>query len=127
MLECWIISSHEVGGRNVNSFYTLRLCVFAGDILTALHQRLFQFFKRTFEPNSAQSSSVLRPAARMPCAASSSSRSWVSPVTPTAPRSVAILIADQHAAALGKDLIVGSAHQILHEQRPLLRAHAHQR
>ena len=43
MLECWIISSHEVGGRNVNSFYTLRLCVFAGDILTALHQRSFNF------------------------------------------------------------------------------------
>src|SRR6478672_11561176 len=36
-------------------------------------------------PRSAQSSSVLRPTARMPWAASSSSRSSVSPVTPTAP------------------------------------------
>src|SRR5262245_8142964 len=36
-------------------------------------------------PSSAQSSSVLSPMARMPWAASSSSRSSVSPVTPTAP------------------------------------------
>src|SRR5437868_2021260 len=36
-------------------------------------------------PSALQSESVLRPAARMPCAASSSSRSSLSPVTPTAP------------------------------------------
>ena len=39
----------------------------------------------------------------------------------------AVWIANQHAAALGKDLIVGGANQVLHEQRPFFGADAHQR
>jgi hypothetical protein len=42
-------------------------------------------------------------------------------------KQLAFLAADQHATAFGKNLIIRGAHQVLHEQRPLLRAHAHQR
>src|SRR5207249_11237726 len=42
------------------------------------------------------------------------------------PEELAVVVADQHAAALGKDLSVGGAQQIVHEERPLLGAKADQ-
>src|SRR5204863_7827528 len=51
----------------------------------AAHTYLLVNLIPALRPSSLQSSSVLRPAAWMPWAASSSSQSSVSPVTPTAP------------------------------------------
>src|SRR6266581_4433012 len=95
------------------------LCVREGQRLTQLQDSRHLSVSRIplRRPMAAQSSSVLRPIARIPWAASSSSRSSVSPVTPTAPMT---------SPAASRICKPPPSDEIAHEDRLLLGAHLHE-
>src|SRR5215472_11293058 len=77
--------------------------------------------KPTRRPMPMQSASILSPAAWIPWMASSSSRSSIAG-HPDRANDFAVRIADQHAAAFGKDLLAARGNEIAHEDRSFPRA-----